>query len=200
MVQICFLSQMSQSSEYADDHRVRLIEIAEDEEAVIRVRTKFHVSLVFGNCTIELFEKNGVVYTRQEYRAPSETDALSVGEPEYPADLETQPLLDESTEEGDTQLETQPWDYDEPSDPADVVSFANGTFSQVNARHSFSLEDRLETITEEFGQTQLEPGPGYDSDSTTDSVYTSNGIYIPKYLLPHGRALLCPDSQPIEEF
>lgn len=198
---------MSQSSEYADDHKVRLIEIAEDEEAVIRVRTKFHVSLVFGNCTIELFEKNGVVYTRQEYRAPSESDQLSIGEPEYPAHLETQPLggetqIDDDYEDtqpipGDTQLETQPWDYEEPIDPPDVIQFAEGSFIKVNEDHAFKMQE-LDTIIEEVGCTQLEPG--YDSDETTDSVYTANGIYIPSYLRRGGRALYAPDSQPLEDY
>ena len=182
---------MSQSSEYSNDHQVRLLEIAEDEEAVIRVRTKFHVSLVFGNCTIELFEKNGVVYTKQEYRAPSESDNLSVGDPEYPSYLDTQTLEGDDYDDtqpvpGDTQLlETQPWDYEETDDPPDVIKFADGSFVQVNEIHEFKIQD--------VGDTQLEPC--YDSNETT-----ANGIYIPSYLRSGGDALLCPDSQPIEDY
>lgn len=54
--------------------QVRLMEIGEDEQAIIRVRTKHHVSLVFGKTTLTLFEKDGVVYTRQEVTDP---DGLS---------------------------------------------------------------------------------------------------------------------------
>jgi hypothetical protein len=83
-------------SDVVADHRVRMLDILEDEEAVIRVRTKFHISLVFSACTIELFEKDGVVYTRQEHRAPLEDDIQSEGEREYPGDAETQELLGDS--------------------------------------------------------------------------------------------------------
>jgi hypothetical protein len=53
--------------------QMRLMEIGEDEQAVIRVRTKHHIALVFGNVTMTMFEKDGVVYTRQEV---TNTDGL----------------------------------------------------------------------------------------------------------------------------
>ncbi len=55
--------------------QMRMIEVGEDEQAIIRVRTKHHVSLVFGKTTLTLFEKDGVVYTRQEV-----TDADGLGD------------------------------------------------------------------------------------------------------------------------
>lgn len=46
--------------------QMRMMEIGEDEQAIIRVRTKHHVSLVFGKVVMTMFEKDGIVYTRQE--------------------------------------------------------------------------------------------------------------------------------------
>jgi hypothetical protein len=54
--------------------QMRMMEIGEDEQAIIRVRTKHHVSLVFGKVIVTMFEKDGVVYTRQEV---TDTEGLS---------------------------------------------------------------------------------------------------------------------------
>ncbi|NBX49295.1 hypothetical protein EBT25_04985 [bacterium] len=54
--------------------QMRMMEVGEDEQAIIRVRTKHHISLVFGKTTLTLFEKDGVVYTRQEV---TDADGLS---------------------------------------------------------------------------------------------------------------------------
>ena len=148
------------------DHRVRMLDILEDEEAVIRVRTKFHISLVFSACTIELFEKDGVVYTRQEHTAPIEDDIQSIGEREVGGDAETQELGDCVNEDSDdTQaVETaialahaealaligggfenngrteSRYQFATPEDPQVVIDYAGGGFMQVNEAYAASLE------------------------------------------------------------
>lgn len=153
-------------SDVVADHRVRMLDILEDEEAVIRVRTKFHVSLVFSSCTIELFEKDGVVYTRQEHTAPIADDIKSEGEREYPTEAETQELGDGVCYEDsdDTQkieaaianahaealaliggplgtgdrTESR-YSFATPEDPQEVLEMAGG-FMQVNEAYAASLE------------------------------------------------------------
>lgn len=101
----------SQCSDVVGDHRVRIMEINEDEQAIIRVRTKFHVSLVFGSCTIDLFEKDGVVYTRHESTITGDDDDDSVGGIELDGNAETQEMFGDTQiiesyqEEGGTQIE-----------------------------------------------------------------------------------------------
>lgn len=112
LVQFLFQSylQMSQSSEFVGDHRVRIMEICEDEQAIIRVRTKFHVSLVFGSCTIDLFEKDGVVFTRHQSTITGDDDGDSVCGIELDGNAETQEmsgdtqLIESFGEEGGTQI------------------------------------------------------------------------------------------------
>jgi hypothetical protein len=182
---------MSQSSDFANDHRVRIMEINEDEQAVIRVRTKFHVSLVFSRFTIDVFEKDGVVYTRQEVNGGSEDDTQSIGEPEYGSELETQPIdwVDQFTT---------------PDDPPEVVQCAGGDFNQVNEKHASRLEmtdvkkdlvsiaEELEYRFDEAGDTQIE----IEEEGSTqieieeegftqiDDSYTDGGLYIPYYQPP----------------
>lgn len=139
------------------DHRVRMLDILEDEEAVIRVRTKFHVSLVFSACTIELFEKDGVVYTRHEHSAPDQDDIQSIGERECGGDAETQELVEDSD---DTQavedaianahaealaaigggFQGTERSFVTPEDPQVVLDMAGGGFMQVNEAYAASLE------------------------------------------------------------
>lgn len=128
------MSQLSASpSEYADDHIVRIMNINEEEQAIIRVRTKFHVSLVFSRMTLEVFEKDGVIYTRQEVNGGDVDDDMSINEPEYGSDLETQPI---DYEEKKTN--------DEFITPPVVSMFAGGNFEQVNEKHA----SRMEGITD----------------------------------------------------
>jgi len=110
------------------------MQINEDEEAVIRVRTKFHVSLVFSRMTLEVFEKNGVIYTRQEVNDGDVDDDKSVDEPEYGSDLETQPL------DWEDQFTTPAPITTVTSDPPDVIKYAGGDFNMVNDRHATRLE------------------------------------------------------------
>ena len=149
------------------DHRVRVLDIMEDEEAVIRVRTKFHISLVFSSCTIELFEKDGVVYTRQEYtppEPPQPDDIQSVGEREYPSGLETPVLHREEAIESQSSVVEEPywqqvdplaealWMYSDrsesrysfctPETPQEVRDMTGGGFMRVNEEYASSLERR----------------------------------------------------------
>jgi hypothetical protein len=149
----------SQFSDVVGDHRVRIMEINEDEQAIIRVRTKFHVSLVFGSCTIDLFEKDGVVFTRHESTITGDNDDDSVGGIELDGNADTQEMLGDThiiesyQEEGGTQIEsfeeeggtqggTQLLDdfiTPELTDPPDIVRYAGGDFTQVNEKHAFRL-------------------------------------------------------------
>lgn len=166
---------MSQSSSSIDDSKVRILDILEDEEAIIRVRTKHHISLVFNSCIIDIFEKDNVVYTRQEYRNASEDDESSVGCVEVDHDIDTQALV---TSDNDIVVleETQLMcDEELPKFSCDL-----DMFEQTNQ----DLADALEYLDiYESGGTQLEL---YEYPE-----YTPNGIYIPSYL----RAVACPDSQ-----
>jgi hypothetical protein len=121
-------------SDVVNDHRVRLLHIAEEEEAVIRVRTKFHISLIFSNCTIEMFEKEGVVYTRQEYSKPIEDDTLSYGEADVAPDVDTE-VEDLCGSDSDSDS-----DSEEEKEPRGVVDMAGGTFKRVNEKHAARLE------------------------------------------------------------
>jgi hypothetical protein len=124
------IESQANDSDMVNDHRVRILHIAEDEEAVIRVRTKFHISLVFGNCTIEMFEKEGVVYTRQEYSKPDDDDMMSYGEKDIAADVDTE--VEEITDSGS--------DTDDEDDPIGVVQMAGGDFKKINEKHASRLE------------------------------------------------------------
>lgn len=138
------MSQTSNNldSDVVNDHNVRVIHIAEDEEAVIRVRTKFHVSLVFSSCTIEMFEKDGAVYTRQVYSNPEDDDLESVGDVDYSSNAETVPLMDNPYEDMEDPMVHAAW-YTTPApieDPIDVIRFAGGEFDHVNEKHAARLE------------------------------------------------------------
>lgn len=139
------MSQASNDSDVVNDHRVRLLHIAEDEEAVIRVRTKFHVSLVFSSCTIELFEKDGAVYTRQVYSKPDDDDIASHGEVDCSSNAETQPLVDEDPyADIEDPMVHATWYWStpqpQPEDPVEVIQMAGGDFDQVNEKHAARLE------------------------------------------------------------
>lgn len=177
----------------------RLIEIKEGEQATLMVRSGHHVTLIFGQMLMDVFERDGMLFTRQ---GRIEDDGS-----------ETQ-LVD------DDNAETQPFDEEfiTPQDTQEVIHFAGGTFQQVNEKHASRLEMsdmalELENVKEELGfecggtqldifsgDTQLD---GYISGSETESdvddelydsgggdtqiekddgMYTRSGLYIPKYL------------------
>lgn len=126
------------------------MQINEDEEAVIRVRTKFHVSLVFDKMVIEVFEKDGVVYTRQE--------AIDAGDDEYTEERDV-----------DSDLETQPLDWEDQyttpppvvlEDPPAVIRNAGGDFDEVNERHANALE--LASLYADVEEGIIETGDDYD--------------------------------------
>lgn len=160
----------SQDSDIVGDHRVRMLDILQDEEAIIRVRTKFHISLVFDSCTIEVFEKDGVVYTRQEYSKPEADDNKSCGEAEYGSDLDTQKLDEQDKEdipdEDPCVLATWYWSYTTPPDPPVVIEMAGGSFNCINEKHAarlecsgdygFNINNDLENEYLDSGETQIE--------------------------------------------
>ena len=117
-----------------DAREVREIVIEENVEAVITVKTKFHVELIFGSMIIDIFEKDGVVYTRQQPR---------------PVDVPVE--VEEDSQDVDEQ------GYQTPDDPIDVLRAAGGNFSAINAKHASRLEmESLECLMKElkYGETQ----------------------------------------------
>lgn len=168
----------------------RLIIVESGEQATVVVRSEQHVTLLFGRMSLDVFERDGMLFTRQGVKD------VVIEENEEDSDAETQPVP------GDTQLETQPWDYEytTPEDTQEVIHFAGGTFQQVNEKHASRLEmdDMLTcmySIKEELsfndgcGETQLDGCGGetqlidYGSDTESDDSCTRPyGIYKPKYL------------------
>lgn len=123
------------SKDVVEAREVRVLEIEEHVEAIITVKTKFHIELIFDSVVIDIFEKDGVVYTRQQVRS---TDMKSVGSWE---------------EDGEAD------DYKTPDDPIDVTRAAGGNFAQVNEKHACRLE--MESLTEvikelNWDETQLD--------------------------------------------
>ena len=123
------------SKDVVEAREVRVIEIEEHVEAIITVKTKFHVELIFDSVVIDIFEKDGVVYTRQQARTQ---DVKSVGS------WETDGEADE---------------YQTPDDPIDVTRAAGGNFAQVNEKHAHRLE--IGSLTEvmkelQWDETQLD--------------------------------------------
>jgi hypothetical protein len=166
---VCYQITMNDQTEIANDHRVRMLDILEDEEAVIRVRTKFHVSLVFSRFTIEVFEKDGVVYTRQEANNITPEDIQSVGEEEYGSELETQPF------DWEDQFTT-------PNDPPVVIDLAGGDFHQVNEKHA----SRIEGLGDDIGGKVLE----FDSVGDIDAKGE-----VPDYLKPGDTQIECSQTE-----
>jgi len=149
----CASAQMS-------DCQVRLIDIKENEQAIIRVRTKFHIELVFDGCVIDMFEKDGIVYTRQEHHEVDSDDG-SVGQSEYDGNAETQAL------DGYTQIE----DYDETQieESPDITQWTGGTFDSVNEHWENDLQE---------GETQIDD---YIDETQTEDCYDGD-VYIPSYI------------------
>lgn len=152
---------------------LRMIDINNDEQAIIRVRTDHHISLVFSRCTIDLFEKDGVVYTRHDYDAPDSSYTEETWE----------------SKNDDDNLETQPFDY-QPSKssvttPLRVVVAANGHFDEVNARHESTIQDLGADLNYSYGDaggTQIE-----DYDETQMDLDPVDWDFL--------YAVVCPDSQ-----
>lgn len=132
----------------------RIIDMNQDEQAVIHVRGARNIMLVFSNCTMDVFQLEGVVYTRMEYQ---------------PNALETFPVDDEKDSQEfvltDDNVETQVMDEEDMELVA--TRYAGGSFDKVNEDHAARLEvidlcsdttDETEDEEEEYerGDTQLE--------------------------------------------
>lgn len=165
----------------------RTIEIERDDIATVVVRSDYVVTLVFGRMSIEVFERDGRLFTCQGISDVENSQQVEVFSSGDDRDA-TLPLEDPSILIG-----TQPVDYQTPEDDTDeVVKFAGGTFREVNEKHESKLQltemrTEIDAIKEDLfkaGDTQIE---GYDSDETElDDVlpmYTASmGLYIPSYL------------------
>jgi hypothetical protein len=134
-----------------------IIDIGENDKPVIMVRTKHHISLVFEHVTMDMFEKDGCLYTRQ-YPTKEDVDGSSWSED------------GETTEIESMYLEGQPFDYcDKYMTPNQVVRYAGGHFDEINEKHASRLEmEDLETIKNKLdflpgyldsGETQIEESP-----------------------------------------
>lgn len=149
------------------DCNIRLIDILENEQAVIRVRTKFHIELVFDTCVIDIFEKDNIIYTRQEHHKP-DFDVRSEGESEYDGNAETQAM------EGYTQIDdyeetlVDDYEFTQVEESPDVIEWCGGTYDSINEHYENELQE---------GDTQID----HYEETQTEDCYV-NGIYIPSYL------------------
>ena len=191
---------MSQISSISMDSDVRTVEIHENESAIITVRTDRHITLVFGSCTIDLFEKGGVVFTRQQYRTPTTTtqpetwsQGTSIKSPQMSqTELDNFDIDETQPMPGETQIdETQAFDYETPQSPDGLIKFSDKTFIEAIEKACSRLEEmRVDddydgvrgSLDGEFlfEETQRED---YDSDETCEEdMFTPGGLYIPSYL------------------
>ena len=132
-LQIMFAPNHAVDPSVVDSREVREIVIEENVEAVIVVKTKFHVELIFDSMIIDVFERDGVVYTRQQARV-----------------VESVVVKEEETQEIDEGFQT-------PDEPVDVLRAAGGNFAEINAKHASRLEmESLEHLIKElkYGETQ----------------------------------------------
>ena len=125
----------------------RFITVEENEKATIMVRTKHHVSLVFATFTMDVFQREGCIFTRQYVHGDDGSETEDDNESPY--------------------LEGQPFDYKDkfttPVEPVVVTRNAGGTFEQVNEKHAQHIE------TQELDEVKscLDLTPGYlDSGET----------------------------------
>lgn len=142
------------------DYKVRMIDIMEDEQAVIRVRTKFHIELVFDNMVVDMFEKDGVLFTRQEYHKP-DFDVRSEGDIEYDGNAETQAM------EGYTQIED--YDISTTDESPDITTWCGGSFDEINEAYENELQE---------GDTQIDD---FATETQTEDCYDGD-VYIPSYI------------------
>lgn len=132
---------------------VRLLEVRENEQAIISVKTKHHISLVFEKMVVDVFEKDGVVFTRvdvsekREERSASEWMDVHVDNDVKDGESVTQEII---------------------CTPEAVAKFAGGHYDQINEAHAEAIskgQSELEReyvrlcLTDEFydmaGETQL---------------------------------------------
>ena len=125
--------------------KVNIVDVGHNEHSIIRVCHDARVSLVYGNMTIDLCVKNGVLQTRTEFHG-------------LDAAVETQPST-----QYDSNGDTQKMDYTTPDDPINIQQFAGGCFAKVNEKHASMLErvKGLDVVSKELeflaaGDTQLD--------------------------------------------
>lgn len=139
--------------------RVRYIEIEEDEQAIIRVRGKHHVSVIFEICTVDLFDRDGVVYTRHEYNNLPDAEhrlPLSPARDRYADsdadtecmddDYEEDPMLWPSRTDPDPMYATPPY----------VAYMAGGHWDDVNEKHASRVADRSDLSLEEVDKARID--------------------------------------------
>lgn len=188
---------MSQISSLTTDSDVRMIEINEHETAMITVRTDRHLTLVFSSCTIDVFERDGVVFTRQQYRDPTTTTTTTTtaslsSPPMSQTELDDFDIAETQPMPGETQLEeTQAFDYETPPSPAELITFNDKTFMAAMDKacsrlDSLRMDDSFDGCRSSldgefiFEETQRE---SFDSDATREEdMFTPGGLYIPSYL------------------
>lgn len=119
-----------------------------------------------------MFEKDGVVYTRQSYSKPDDDDNASLGEKDCSSDAGTLPLEADPYEDMEDPMVHAAWYVTTPkrvthsADSEDVVQMAGGTFSQVNEEHAARLEGNGSTYN--FDDLFAEIEAEYQSFRTPD--------------------------------
>jgi hypothetical protein len=102
---------------------VRLLEVRENEQAIISVRTKHHISLVFEKMVVDVFEKDGLVFTRIDTNEKREEreEVEKIG-------------VDDDGEEDDG-VETQKI----IQTPDIVAEYASGHYDHINEAHAEAI-------------------------------------------------------------
>lgn len=103
--------------------QLRVIEVNEDEQAIIRVRTKHHITIVFDKSIWDMFEKEGIVYTRQVFE-----EAQDGYQEESEANVETQKLVEPLN-----TYDQEEWERSQ---------FYNLDFDKTNENHENDLQSR----------------------------------------------------------
>ena len=120
------------------------MDMNEDEQMVIMVGAARNITLVFENCTVDVFQHEGVVFTR--------TETIYDARKEFPRNS------NEVFDISETFIETQ--DILDHPDPDVVKLYAGGDFASVNEKHAFVLEEcdimGVDDNNDDSGDTQLE--------------------------------------------
>lgn len=109
---------------------VRLLEVRENEQAIITVRTKHHITLVFEKMVVDVFEKDGLVFTRIDTNEKRE-ERQSVEDVDCDDDdgVETQEIL---------------------RTPDVVAEYASGHYDHINEAHAEAIANGRDAMEREY--------------------------------------------------
>lgn len=129
-----------------------MMEVRPGEQAVITVNTKHHITLVFESMVMEIFQKDGVVYTRIESdQKESRSEDSTVAEDDESVEV---------YEETQKMVET----------PSPVVKYCNGHFENINEKHAEAIRAGTPLVQREYVKCLL-ADEFYDLAGDTQLMY-----------------------------